>query len=190
MAARRQPSLFPELDEDDDDDDASSPLAGSGKKGKLQDPTAQILRQVCSMLAEVRREKAELHKALLAPVATGVKLLTDMLENQTSRVRDLEKGWFDLFLEREELLSRKQERDLMQKQHDQAEARKSKVVDVLKEQIPDVIQAWGRQSDLATFLKNLPPEILDLIREHPTDSIREKVQALVPKPTTMNGHNS
>ena len=142
---------------------------------------ALLVRELTSMLREVRTEKQELHKALLAPVQTGVELLKGLLDQQSQRVHHLEQGWFDLFTEREELLSRKHERVLADKTHEAEQARKTRILDMLKEQIPGIMHAWSKQSDLRAFVASLPPEIVDLLRDEGSNDVKAKLASIAPK---------
>lgn len=142
---------------------------------------ALLVRELTSMLREVRTEKQELHKALLAPVQTGVELLKGLLDQQSQRVQHLEQGWFDLFTEREELLSRKHERILADKTHEAEQARKTRILDMLKEQIPGIMHAWSKQSDLRAFVGSLPPEIVDLLRDEGSNDVKAKLASIAPK---------
>lgn len=154
------------------------------------DPVVGMFREVVLMLREARQEKADLLKLITDPMGAILAAFQQMLAESRGRVVELEKGWLDVMDLRSELADTQHERALQLTSAAAREKRRDETLSLIKPHLPKLFGAFAGGSDLASFVKECPPELIStvldsqLLPKHLEDKLRK---AATPTQTTSNG---
>ena len=140
------------------------------------------------MLRELRAQNADLHKLVVDPMQAGLKLLQGFADKQTDRIAALEKGWFDMFATKEEMLSEAADRELSVRTYEDQQRRKAEMFEWLKELAPEALSAWAKQSELKRFANAIPVNVRRQLYDLMDPETRRVAESLAPSSdATMPG---
>lgn len=149
---------------------------------------SNLTKELTAMIREVRQQNAELHKLVVDPMQAGLKLLQSFAEKQTDRIAALEKGWFDMFATKEQMLSEQADRELQVRQYEDTQRRKAEMFEWLKGLAPDALAAWAKQSDLKRFAQAIPMKVRRDLYDLLDPETRRVAESIAPSSdATMQG---
>lgn len=143
----------------------------------LDDPIVGMFREAREMLRASNDFNLQLIKALMAPITEQMKLLKELADMQADRVSFLETRQDSVMAEREALADFRHERDLEIAAAKSREDRRSKVMSLLNDQLPEMVKAWaGGKESLSDFVEDLSPELVEMVLQSGTLPAKRQAQ--------------
>jgi hypothetical protein len=162
------------------------------------DPMVAVLTRVTTMLEQTQGQLLALMKLIPDPMKQLIEAYQASNKALADRVQHLESQADEAAVLRSELADSAQERALQLKRHEASEKRRDQTLELLKDQLPALVQLYISGNSLADFAKRAPKDVIQTIVDSEVlgasdvEVLRRgagipKPPAPQPQPQTVNG---
>jgi hypothetical protein len=157
------------IDDDADELEQLRSFGGGAAQGLPHDQPISLLalfRMVLGMLADQRKDRADVIKSMQQPLETGLKLTDLMVDKLMARLSKYEDDADDMTRLMREIMDASTDRDLKIKKTEQSIRLRGDMGEMIKKNAPLALQKWTltREATLAVeVLGSIDPKVFDFV---------------------------